>query len=551
MQEVTENTIKTKNLDHHGLVAATCREYGIQEKINKRIGSKDPRRVVQPGLAVVAMIINGLGFTNRRLYLTPQFFESKPLELLLGQAVEAKDLNDHALGKALDEIADYSSSGLFSEIAFEVAQEAGLLETMRTAHLDSTSFALHGKYDQGGETEAIEICKGYSKDHRPDLNQVMLSLVVGTKANIPMWMENQSGNTSDKTSFHETIKGMRAFQKQLKKRDCHWIADSALYTPTHLLKHENISWTTRVPENNKASKQLLEQDEFKWTELDNGYAYSEVGSVHGGIKQRWIIIKSEQANKREIKTLEKKISKEAESVSKACWHLGNEQFACEKDAKSAVERLSKKQKFHTIKSQFEPIKKHPSKGRPKKGESGTTIGIRAVCEAERNEEAIKKESRRKGRFIISTNMIDETKGEEIFQRYRNQQEVERGFAFLKDPWFMLDSFYLKSRRRIEALMMVMSLCLLIYNLTQYRLREALREQEETLPDQKGREFQKPTLKWIFQMMEGIGVVYIHNSSDGRWQVTITNLDYKRKKIIRLLGGIASEIYNLRKDFAGK
>ncbi|MCH9763847.1 MAG: DUF4277 domain-containing protein [Gammaproteobacteria bacterium] len=41
------------------------------QKINLRIGSKDSRRKIHPGLATVAMIINGLGFTNRRLYLTP------------------------------------------------------------------------------------------------------------------------------------------------------------------------------------------------------------------------------------------------------------------------------------------------------------------------------------------------------------------------------------------------------------------------------------------------------------------------------------------------
>lgn len=51
------------------------------------------------------MIINGLGFTNRRLYLTPQFFQSKAIEFLFEEKVCADDFNDHALGKALDEIS--------------------------------------------------------------------------------------------------------------------------------------------------------------------------------------------------------------------------------------------------------------------------------------------------------------------------------------------------------------------------------------------------------------------------------------------------------------
>lgn len=550
MLKVADENLKTEVLDHYGLVAATCREIQLEEKINKKIGSNDPRRIVQPGLSVVAMIINGLGFTNRRLYLTPQFFSSKPLKLLLGKDVQAKDLNDHALGKALDEIANYGSTKLFGEIAFAIAEQEGLLESMKESRLDSTSFSLHGRYDREEKAEAIEVCKGYSKDHRPDLNQVLLSLVVGTKANIPMWMEGNNGNASDKKSFHQTIQNMRAFQKEIHVKDCHWIADSALYTPEQLLKHKGISWTTRVPETISACKQILEQEKYDWTELDEGYAYSEIGSVYAGIKQRWIIIRSEQAHKREIKTLEKKLSKEYEAASKACWHLGNENFSCEKDAEMALKKLDKKYRFHKLEGCIEKITKHASRGRPKKGKLGDEIGVRVVSKITKDEEMFLKEARRKGRFIIATNNLDETSAEDIFQSYRRQQDVERGFSFLKDPWFMVDSFFLKNRLRIEALMMVMTLCLLIYNLTQYRLREALERTGETLPNQKGKPTEKPTLKWIFQIMEGIGVVYIFDKTLSRWRSLITNLDSVRRQIIQLLGSVASEIYGLQKNFAG-
>ena len=367
-----------------------------------------------------------------------------------------------------------------------------------------------------------------------------------------MWMEGNNGNVSDKKSFHETVKNMRIFQKQLKANDCHWIADSALYTPEKLLKHKDLYWTTRVPETIKACKNLLEQEDFVWTDLDRGYAYSEVGSNYGEIKQRWIIVKSEQAYEREIKTLEKKIMKESEAALKACWHLGNEQFSCRKDAASALKKLDKKYHFHNLHGSFEEIIKHPSRGRPKKGISGEQSGIRIIIKMARDENAIAKESRRKGRFIIATNNLNEKRlsSEDIFQSYRKQQDVERGFCFLKDPWFMVNSFFLKSRLRIEALMMVMALCLLVYNLTQHRLRNSLEKNEETLPNQKGKAFQNPTLKWIFQMMEGIGIVHILDKATSKWHSVVTNLDSIRKKIIQLIGGVACEIYGLKKKFAG-
>jgi hypothetical protein len=57
MQLVRTRELSTEVIDHHGLVAAVSRDLGIAEKINRRIGSKDPRRKIQPGLATVAMII--------------------------------------------------------------------------------------------------------------------------------------------------------------------------------------------------------------------------------------------------------------------------------------------------------------------------------------------------------------------------------------------------------------------------------------------------------------------------------------------------------------
>ena len=74
-----------------------------------------------------------------------------------------------------------------------------------------------------------------------------------------MWMEGNDGNASDKVSFHKTVKNMRSFQKQINQRDCQWVADSALYTPDKLLKHKNLTWTTRVPETIASCKHLAIQ----------------------------------------------------------------------------------------------------------------------------------------------------------------------------------------------------------------------------------------------------------------------------------------------------
>jgi Domain of unknown function (DUF4277) len=136
MLEIAGEEIQTLSMDHHGLVASVCKDLKIAERIDKRLGV-DEQRVVSPGQAVVAMILNGLGFTNRRLYLTHQFFETKPVSRLLDANIKAEDITDYTLGHTLDEIWEYGSSKLFGEVAFETALENNLLGSMN--HLDTTS----------------------------------------------------------------------------------------------------------------------------------------------------------------------------------------------------------------------------------------------------------------------------------------------------------------------------------------------------------------------------------------------------------------------------
>ena len=106
---------------------------------------------------------------------------------------------------------------------------------------------------------------------------------------------------------------------------------------------------------------------------------------------------------------------------------------------------------------------------------------------------------------------------------------------------MVSSFCVKSRRRIETLMMVMTLCLMVYNFAQFRARQALQETNETLLNQVGKPINNPTLKWIFQIMEGISIVKTST------EAIITNIDVLRCKIIRLFGVTACHIYGLQPE----
>ena len=125
--------------------------------------------------AVAGMILNGWAF-DRPLSLTPQFFANKPVALLFRAGVSAEHFNRFKLGRSLDKGFAYGCDTLFSEVALAVCQQEGV--ALKFNCLDTTSFSLTGAYVPETDTQAIAITHGYSKDHRPDLKQAVLELIV-------------------------------------------------------------------------------------------------------------------------------------------------------------------------------------------------------------------------------------------------------------------------------------------------------------------------------------------------------------------------------------
>jgi len=136
----------------------------------------DDKEHISTGEAIAGMIINGLGFTQLPMSLTPKFFENKPLDILFRDGIEASYFNRFKLGRALDDVHGYGIEALFSKIALNVCEQEGV--NMDYSHLDTSSFSLTGEYIPDTDENAIRITHGYSKDHRPDLKQAVLELVV-------------------------------------------------------------------------------------------------------------------------------------------------------------------------------------------------------------------------------------------------------------------------------------------------------------------------------------------------------------------------------------
>jgi len=390
----------------------------------------------------------------------------------------------------------------------------------------------------------IEVTHGYSKDHRQDLAQVMLNMIVENRAGIPMAIEALSGNSSDKATFAKSAETY-ASMIQAQTTDACVTADSALYSKENLqiLNSSGLNWITRVPESMTESKEAIinSQKIETWQKHanDERYQYITQKSEYADVKQTWVIVYSKEAHQRTIATLNRRYEKLSLAENKAMESFSKERFTCIEDAQKALKKFTKLPKLTEIQITMNstPIYK---RGRRKKDVAAEVdrIEYSFTCRAISSSlERYQKDLHSGSCFILASNNLSKTP-QEIIDAYKNQYVVEKGFAFLKSKDFLADAIFLKSPERIEALLMIMALSLMVYTALEYRIRHELQEQNLTFNNQKGKPTKKPTARWVFQCFEGIQALYIHETN----KTIILNINEQQRIIISILGKLYEKKY---------
>jgi len=530
-----EITYESKSLDHLGLISGMIDELGLVEVIDSHLSTDGVERDVSLGILCKALIINGLGFSQRTLYMVSSFFSDKPIELLLGDGIDSTQLNDTSLGRCLDRIHTYGSTTLYANIAPVICQKLGLCP--KTVHMDSTDFHVDGVYNSNQESvdeHIIHLRQGYSRDHRPDLNQVVLNLIVENQAGIALHMEALSGNVSDKTAFHQTITNYIGQLQSVYDID-YVVMDSAGYTEKTLQSCANDTlWISRVPETLTQSKAIISDSygSSAWQVLSEDYQYISFESNYAGIAQRWLLFFSQQAYHRELVTLKKNFAKLSQQEYQDFLRLSRESFDCQTDAQKAVDSFIKKCKYIIINNlTFNQVDVYDKKGRPKKDEKATKSHFHIQANVSCQRDNFEKMAQSKGRFIIATNELNQVKLPDgaILPTYKKQSKAEGGFRFLKDPQFMASTLFVKKPERVEALLFIMTLCLSVHAAIEYRIRQNLQEQNQTVPNQLGKQINNPTTRWIFACFTGIHILYTEN------RTIILNIKPLHIKILNIFG----------------
>ncbi|CAN5309820.1 hypothetical protein BH10PSE19_BH10PSE19_10250 [soil metagenome] len=221
-------------------------------------------------------------------------------------------------------------------------------------------------------------------------------------------------------------------------------------------------------------------------------------SDYASVKQKWLLVKSKPAERRENHSLRKKLLKNTVRSRKSFKKVCQQKYSCRIDAGNVLALWEGNQDtINVAEGCIIEQMSHASRGRPKANVAGKTYyQISGLLYSSLDKKAAQEEQN--GFFILATNDCSgKLSMQAMLENYKSQQAVERGFRFLKSPDFLTSSLFLKNPERIEALLMIMTCCLMVYAALEHLIRRELKAKNLFFPDMKKKPTQKPRAKWVF------------------------------------------------------
>ena len=543
-------------LSHPGAIPialSLSRVAGLRKFIEQSIGWTSSSNCISPGI-LAETLVSALLCGCRPLYKVESFWENNEFIELFYQDDDicCEQLNDDAYARMLDTLSSLDCRRLFENVCLNMLQYHGL-EIVLT-HSDTTSVSVEGVYssreselpDQSPAEEIFCIHHGHSKDHRPDLKQFKIGLSVQENG-FPISGELLSGNASDKNWNPQMVEDLSAMLFENGYKDVLFLADSALISTESLrnLSHRGVQFISRFPETFKLAKELKTQawEENNWKDIGTLAEHKKIASHYktwdsqrkiAGETFGFVVVHSSNLDERKEKTLQKATEQEKKGFQKQSEELFKKCFACEADARKdgliLQKKLEKKGFSSELETQEIETMKYEKRGRPRKGEEPkkevtwrveVKIGLMKpeIYEQKRKEEAT---------FVLIHRINEEKTSGDIVRSYKNQDVVERGFKFLKQPQY-LGPVYTKTASRVEALGYIFLMVLLVAKYLEYRVRIGMRQCQGVLKI-GGQKVLNPSAKTILEILSEMMVYRVN----GEWRLP-DNIQAKVRDVIHWAG----------------
>ncbi|MDR2458279.1 MAG: IS1634 family transposase [Clostridiales Family XIII bacterium] len=513
------------NLDYLGVISSFFKQTGLTEFVDTILPKSRDHKITH-GEAFKFLSLSAFSMYRRSFYKLSTYLSQLPLFALFRPNIDALSFNDDALAKFLEEIDEYGPQAFFLRIVQHLAPQLPHLLDFDRLHTDITNFTVYGQYeqdiDEDNPKDLIKIVYGHPKDKRSHLKCLSLALVTNS-AGMPVFMKPLSGNCSDNKELNIIMREFfECIKKTLKGESGPlFISDAAFYCKKNISDFP-ADFITRVPETLTESRNLIFSNfTMRTMHGDPRYSFYETKSSYADLEQTWILVHSTEMAEKQTLTFERRIAKEMSVANGELKSLGKHAFACEPDARRAAESWIAKQKwcnFETLKIIKKENRISGKMGRPHKGEKlEKNFFVRgSLCF---DSEVVEKERLGVGRFILATNNLSLT-AEEILTYYKEQAKVEKCFRYLKGNELRISEILLKKVERIQGLCCFIALVMLIASILETTLRNNLKTRGQFITNYLGRPINKPTLKQVFEKLEGITAEIIQDSETNEYMFYI-------------------------------
>lgn len=527
---------------------------GLRRRLCEAIGEHGNEAV--PAVDTLILMVINLALGKQPLYELEHWVRSLDLRCLGYQGLPKGKINDDRFGRALDKLYKADRASLMTRLVMDVVQAFDL--KMDRIHNDSTTVKSCGKHPGRTDT-GLELKNGHSKDHRPDLKQLVYSLSICSDGAVPVHQKTYSGNRTDDTTHIETWNTLRRIQPH---PGFLYVADSKLCTDKQLnyIVHRQGRVLTMMPQTwgevpsfKDALRQSRKPKKEIWRRLKPGSDtemeyFSAFTGTHltkkRGYRIHWIY--SSEKRRRDRQAREHRLRNAEEALATLGGKINTRHLKTKQAIQQAVDAILAR---HQVASFYqvdigtvrEERRVQIGRGRPGKEtryrrvvHTVFTLGWR------RNTTKLGQEARTDGVFPLLCTDMDLT-AKEALQAYKYQPRLEKRFSQFKHIHHGAPLLF-KKLERIEATMFAFFIALMIQALIERQVRQEMADREipalALYPED--RQASHPTTAKIMGIFEEVSTYKLTGSRAGTKEFR-DDLTAVQRKILELLN-IPEDVY---------
>ena len=519
----------------------------------------DTDRRTRPATArVLTLLVSNLLVSREPVYGVAEWASQYAPDLFGLVPQDLERLNDDRLGRCLDRLFAALDTDLVMAVVRQVVQEFQV--SLDELHNDSTTVSFFGSYPEAEQPHWIlqrlapAITWGHSKDHRPDLKQLLYTLTVTEDGGVPLYFQAHSGNTTDDQTHQATWLLLRQL---VGRPDFVYVADCKLATTDNMnaIARQGGRFISILPATRKENTQFRQRlrhapAQVTWRELyqlrDENHEVIDTLSVctdellsAEGYRLYWILSTRKQ---------EQDAATRVSRTERAIRHLLELRPRLAGPRTRFRQRDKVAQAVHDILHEYgvqdwlvveiqeveQETYRQAHRGRPGKDTPfKRTVQTRYTIAWQIDTSALEAAARDDGVFPLITNLQD-WNARQVLEAYKRQPIIEKRFSQLKTD-FCVAPVYLKNVGRIVALLAVYFFALIVQTLLERELRRAMKQQRlNTLPlYPEGRPCARPTTRKTIDVLENIQRHTIQRRGADE-ELMVTDLSPLQRQLLILL-----------------